>query len=385
MDSGIQIEAVPPEKPRAWRSQPLEESDMAAPSTIKKFTPKKFVDQIGELATVRAWKIRGALGRRGQTCSATVQRRIAIGGGWIFSSGGSVCSSRGKNCGECGWTPGSRSSAAVGTRPDWARSVFARQVGTRWRSGSLGTAAVWAEIVNRDLRVVASRGIEGSEARKRRRKKATPPRDMEWESGRDAGRRRVKFPKRLLPAESHLLPRLEDSSRAERSSAEENRLGRSVRDRNSAARSRGNPDRRLGEIVQNRGRNLMAQAIREANHGRMRQAELASRMRRNPQDSNRGARSRGRQNPAMASLRHDHALLEKQEIGLSRGNATVEKREQGRRGKNRMASLLDLSRRDLRARDSNLLANGLLKRDRLTANRELRERSPGPRKARVRG
>ena len=45
MDSGIQIEAVPPEKPRAWRSQPLEESDMAAPSTIKKFTPKKFVDR----------------------------------------------------------------------------------------------------------------------------------------------------------------------------------------------------------------------------------------------------------------------------------------------------------------------------------------------------
>ena len=143
MDSGIQIEAVPAEKPRAWRSQPLEESDMAAPSTIKKFTPKKFVDQIGELATVRAWKNCGALGRRGQTCSATVQRRIAGGGGWIFSSGGSVCSSRGQNCGECGWTPGSRSSAAVGTRPDWARSVFARQVGTRWRSGSLRTAAVW--------------------------------------------------------------------------------------------------------------------------------------------------------------------------------------------------------------------------------------------------
>ena len=99
--------------------------------------------------------------------------------------------------------------------------------------------------MTRDLRVVASRAIEASEARKRRRKKATPPRDMEWESARDAGRRRVKFPKRLLPAESHLLPRLEDSSRAERSSAEENRLGRSVRDRNSAARSRGNPDRRL--------------------------------------------------------------------------------------------------------------------------------------------
>ncbi len=45
MDSGIQIEAVPAETPRAWRSQPLEEADMAAPSTIKKFTPKKFVDR----------------------------------------------------------------------------------------------------------------------------------------------------------------------------------------------------------------------------------------------------------------------------------------------------------------------------------------------------
>ena len=42
MDSGIQIEAVPPPSQRPWRSQPLEESDMAAPSTIKKFTPKKF-------------------------------------------------------------------------------------------------------------------------------------------------------------------------------------------------------------------------------------------------------------------------------------------------------------------------------------------------------
>jgi 23S rRNA pseudouridine2605 synthase len=45
MDSGIEIEAVPPDKPRSWRSQPLEESDMAAPSTIKKYTPKKFVDR----------------------------------------------------------------------------------------------------------------------------------------------------------------------------------------------------------------------------------------------------------------------------------------------------------------------------------------------------
>ena len=129
----------------------------------------------------------------------------------------------------------------------------------------------------------------------------------------------------------------------------------------------------------------MVRAMREANHGRMREAELASRMRRNRADSNRGARSRGRRNPAMESFRHDRVLLEKQEIGLSRGNVTVEKREQGRRGKNRMASLLDLSRRDLRARDSNLLANGLLKRDRPTANRELRERSPGRRRARVRG
>jgi hypothetical protein len=45
MDSGIQIEAVPPPSQRPWRSQPLEESDMAAPSTIKKFTPKKFADR----------------------------------------------------------------------------------------------------------------------------------------------------------------------------------------------------------------------------------------------------------------------------------------------------------------------------------------------------
>ncbi len=45
MDSGIQIEAVPPPSQRPWRSQPLEESDMTAPSTIKKFTPKKFGDR----------------------------------------------------------------------------------------------------------------------------------------------------------------------------------------------------------------------------------------------------------------------------------------------------------------------------------------------------
>ena len=142
---------------------------------------------------------------------------------------------------------------------------------------------------------------------------------------------------------------------------------------------------KAAEIVRNRGRNLMVREIREANHGPMREAELASRMRRNPPDSNRGARSRGRQNPAMASLRHDHALLGKQEIGLSRGSATVPKRETGRRGKNRMASLLDLSRPDLRARDSSRRAHDLLKRDRLTANRDLRERSPGRRKVRVRG
>jgi hypothetical protein len=43
IDSGIQIEAVPPPSQRPWRSQPLEESDMAVPSAIKKFAPKKFV------------------------------------------------------------------------------------------------------------------------------------------------------------------------------------------------------------------------------------------------------------------------------------------------------------------------------------------------------
>ncbi len=45
LDSGIQIEALPPPSQRPWRSQPLEESDMAAASTIKKFTPKKFADR----------------------------------------------------------------------------------------------------------------------------------------------------------------------------------------------------------------------------------------------------------------------------------------------------------------------------------------------------
>ncbi len=43
MESGIQIEAVPQPSPRSWRSQPLEDSDAAKPSAIKKFTPKKFV------------------------------------------------------------------------------------------------------------------------------------------------------------------------------------------------------------------------------------------------------------------------------------------------------------------------------------------------------
>ncbi|MES2222536.1 MAG: hypothetical protein V4587_16415 [Acidobacteriota bacterium] len=50
MDSGIQIEAVAPPSQRPWRSQPLEESDMAAGSTIKKFTPKKFVDRAASSA-----------------------------------------------------------------------------------------------------------------------------------------------------------------------------------------------------------------------------------------------------------------------------------------------------------------------------------------------
>jgi len=45
MDSGIQIEAVPPPSQRPWQSQRLGESDIASPSTIKKFTPKKFASR----------------------------------------------------------------------------------------------------------------------------------------------------------------------------------------------------------------------------------------------------------------------------------------------------------------------------------------------------
>ena len=71
MDSGIQIEAVPPEKQRAWRSQPLEEADMAAPSTIKKFTPK-ICRPTGEIGGCRIRWIRSTRRRRGQTHATTV-------------------------------------------------------------------------------------------------------------------------------------------------------------------------------------------------------------------------------------------------------------------------------------------------------------------------
>ncbi|MHB1857047.1 MAG: hypothetical protein ACYCPM_06395 [Acidobacteriaceae bacterium] len=48
MESGIQIEAVPPPAARAWRSQPLEDSDTSRPSETKKFVPKKFAARDSE-------------------------------------------------------------------------------------------------------------------------------------------------------------------------------------------------------------------------------------------------------------------------------------------------------------------------------------------------
>ncbi|MDR5726696.1 MAG: hypothetical protein RB191_04415 [Terriglobia bacterium] len=48
MDSGIQIEAVPPPAARAWRSQSVEEPDTSRPSAPKKFAPKKFAARDSE-------------------------------------------------------------------------------------------------------------------------------------------------------------------------------------------------------------------------------------------------------------------------------------------------------------------------------------------------
>ena len=144
MDSGIQIEAVPPEKPRAWRSQPLEESDMAAPSTIKKFTPKKFVDQIGELATVRSLEnSRRARAERtdllgDRSAEDRGRRRVdfLVRRERTFLAGGRIAAS-------ADGRPEADRPRPSGRRPVRARSLFARQVGARRWSGSLRTAAVW--------------------------------------------------------------------------------------------------------------------------------------------------------------------------------------------------------------------------------------------------
>ena len=210
---------------------------------------------------------------------------------------------------------------------------------------------------------------------------------MEWVSAPSAGRRPAKFLKRLLPAESHLLRRPEDSSRVGRNLAARNRLARNRAAPSLAARSRGNPDRRPAKAeknVRSRGRNLMVRVNHEANHGRMHEAEIANPMPPNPPDLNRVAPSPGLRSPATANFRHARALPGKLVIARSRGSVIVVKRAKSRQGKNRTANLLDLSRLVLRARDSSRRGHDLLKRDLPKANRDLRERSPGPRKARVR-
>ena len=111
--------------------------------------------------------------------------------------------------------------------------------------------------------------------------------------------------------------------------------------------------------------------------GRMHAVERANRMLRNLADSNRAGTSLGLRSPVTANSPHVHVLLGKQVIGLNRGSVIALKVAKDRQGKNHMASLLDLSRRDLLARGSSLQAHDLPKRDRQTVNRELRERGLG--------
>lgn len=215
--------------------------------------------------------------------------------------------------------------------------------------------------VTRDLRVVASRAIETSEPRRRRRRKATLPRDMAWENARGAGRRPAKFQKRPLPAGRHSLPSRQDSSRAEGNFVGRSHSARRLQDRNSAGRNRGNPDRRLAKaakIVPSRGRSSTARM----NQGAMPGVERANRMPRNQRDSNRAAPSPGLRNQAMANFLHAHVLLGKQVIGLNRGSVIALELANDLRAGNHMASRLDLL-----ARDSSPQAHGPPKRDPQTA------------------
>ena len=143
MDSGIQIEAVPAEKPRAWRSQPLEESDMAAPSTIKKFTPKKFVDRSASSRPSAAGKFAARSGGEDRPARRPFSGGARAAAGGFSRPAGAYVPRGGRIAASADGRPEADRPRPSGRRPDWARSVFARQVGTRWRSGSLGTAAVW--------------------------------------------------------------------------------------------------------------------------------------------------------------------------------------------------------------------------------------------------
>ena len=202
MDSGIQIEAVPPEKQRAWRSQPLEEADMAAPSTIKKFTPKKLADRPARSGAAAS----GGFATRGDGEERPSRRPF---------SGGSRSAVGGFSRPAGAYVPrGGRIAASADGRPDADR----RRTSGAGRRGPVLEQAVrdhraMGATVTRDLRVVASRAIETSGARKRRREKATPPRDMAWGNARGAGRRPAKFQKRPRAAGHHSHRSPQDSSR----------------------------------------------------------------------------------------------------------------------------------------------------------------------------
>ena len=165
MDSGIQIEAVPAEKPRAWRSQPLEEADMAAPSTIKKFTPKKFVDRSASSRPAAPGKFAARSGGEDRPARRPFSGGArAAAGGFSRSAGAYV-------------PRGGRIAASADGRPeaDRLRPSGAGRFGPgrsgpggAGRSGPGGAVVRdrrgMGAIVTRDLRVVASRAIVASEA-----------------------------------------------------------------------------------------------------------------------------------------------------------------------------------------------------------------------------
>ena len=253
MDSGIQIEAVPPEKQRAWRSQPLEEADMAAPSTIKKFTPKKFADRPAKSGAAAS----GGFAARGGGEDRPTRRPFSGGsragvGGFSRPAGAYVAR-------------GGRIAASADGRPDADR----RRTSGAGRSGpGAGAGRSGPPRYGRDRDSGPSRG--GFSRDRDERGAKTQERKGYAAKGHGMGERARRWekagevPEAPESRRTPFAPKSAGFKPGERNSVGQSHSARRVRDRNSAARNRGNPDRRLAKvakIVPGPGRNSMARVI----------------------------------------------------------------------------------------------------------------------------